>query len=319
MSKNAGKSEMGESNKLMRDNIAKLEAIGIPTIEAQKIALQNPELVAPLVAEQMGASQMEDIQMDPRLQAAQRAALDEMTGLGQTGLGAEDKAAFNQMRRQAAGAAEAQQASTLQEMASRGMLDSGANLAAQLQAGQSQADRMSQEGDRLAASAAEARRAALGQQANMASQMSAQDLGLKTNKASAADTIAQFNTQQRAVTGAANQGYNVDRANQLANLRNQEEVANKGLIQQNFQNKIQKAGGVAQQQSQMAANLQNQAGAAQQAQQAQTSALLNLGGTLGAAGMSKKQVVQQLRLDQQQLITQQIIRQVRINTGTTHE
>jgi hypothetical protein len=288
MSKNAGKSEMGESNKLMRDNIAKLEAIGIPTIEAQRIALTNPELVAPLVAEQMGASQMEDIQMDPRLQAAQRAALDEMTGLGQTGLGAEDKAAFNQMRRQAAGAAEAQQASTLQEMASRGMLDSGANLAAQLQAGQSQADRMSQEGDRLAASAAEARRAALGQQANMASQMSAQDLGLKTNKASAADTIAQFNTQQRAATGAANQGYNVDRANQLANLRNQEEVANKGLVQQNFQNKIQKAGGVAQQQGQMAANLQNQAGAAQQAQQAQTSGLLNLAGTLGAAGMSKK-------------------------------
>jgi hypothetical protein len=288
MSKNAGKSEMGESNKLMRDNIAKLEAIGIPTIEAQRIALTNPELVAPLVAEQMGASQMEDIQMDPRLQAAQRAALDEMTGLGQTGLGAEDKAAFNQMRRQAAGAAEAQQASTLQEMASRGMLDSGANLAAQLQAGQSQADRMSQEGDRLAASAAEARRAALGQQANMASQMSAQDLGLRTNKASAADTIAQFNTQQRAATGAANQGYNVDRANQLANLRNQEEVANKGLVQQNFQNKIQKAGGVAQQQGQMASNLQAQAGAAQQAQQAQTSGLLNLAGTLGAAGMSKK-------------------------------
>ena len=276
---------MAESNKLMRDNVAKLEAIGIPTIEAQKIALQNPELVEPLVAEQMGASQMEDIQMDPRLQAAQRAALDEMTGLGQTGLGAEDKAAFNQMRRQAAGAAEAQQASTLQEMASRGMLDSGANLAAQLQAGQSQADRMSQEGDRLAASAAEARRAALGQQANMASQMSAQDLGLKTNKASAADTIAQFNTQQRAQTGAANQGYRIDRATQLANLRNQEEVANKGLIQQQFQNKIQKAGGVAQQQGNMAGNLQQQAAGAQQAQQAQTGAILNLAGTLGAGAM----------------------------------
>lgn len=285
MSKNAGKSEMAESNKLMRDNIAKLEAIGIPTIEAQKIALTNPELVEPLVAEQMGASQMEDVQMDPRLQAAQRAALDEMTGLGQTGLGAEDKAAFNQLRRQAAGAAEAQQASTLQEMASRGMLDSGANLAAQLQAGQSQADRMSQEGDRLAASAAEARRAALGQQANMASQMSAADIGLKTGKASAADTIAQFNTQQRAATGAANQGYRIDRATQLANLRNQEEVGNKGLIQQNFQNQVQRAGGVAQQQSQMASNLQQQAAGAQQAQQAQTGAILNLAGTLGAGAM----------------------------------
>ena len=279
---------MAESNKLMRDNVAKLEAIGIPTIEAQKIALQNPELVEPLIAEQMGASSMEDIQMDPRLQSAQRAALDEMTGLGQTGLGAEDRAAFNQLRRQAAGAAEAQQASTLQEMASRGMLDSGANLAAQLQAGQSQADRMSQEGDRLAASASEARRAALGQQANMASQMSAQDLGLKTNKASAADTIAQFNTQQRAATGAANQGYRIDRATQLANLRNQEEVANKGLIQQNFQNQIQKAGGVAQAQSAQAGNLQQQAAGAQQAQQAQTGAILNLAGTLGAAGIKSK-------------------------------
>ena len=279
---------MAESNKLMRDNVAKLEAIGIPTIEAQKIALQNPELVEPLIAEQMGASSMEDIQMDPRLQSAQRAALDEMTGLGQTGLGAEDRAAFNQLRRQAAGAAEAQQASTLQEMASRGMLDSGANLAAQLQAGQSQADRMSQEGDRLAASASEARRAALGQQANMASQMSAQDLGLKTNKASAADTIAQFNTQQRAATGAANQGYRIDRATQLANLRNQEEVANKGLIQQNLQNQFQKAGGVAQAQSAQAGNLQQQAAGAQQAQQAQTGAILNLAGTLGAAGIKSK-------------------------------
>jgi hypothetical protein len=285
MSKNAGKSEMAESNKLMRDSVARLEAIGIPTIEAQKIALQNPELVEPLIAEQMGASKMEDVQMDPRLQAAQRSALDEMTGLGQTGLGAEDRAAFNQLRRQAAGAAEAQQASTMQEMAGRGMLDSGANLIAQLQAGQSQADRMSQEGDRLAASASEARRAALGQQANMASQMSAQDLGLKTGKASAADTIAQFNTQQRAQTGAANQGYRVDRASQLANIANQQEVANKGLIQQNFQNQIQKAGGIAQQQNAQAQNLQQQAAGAQGAQQAQTGAILNLAGTLGAAGM----------------------------------
>jgi hypothetical protein len=228
---------------------------------------------------------MENVQMDPRLQAAQRGALDEISGLAKTGLGAEDRAAFNQLRRQAAGAAEAQQASTMQEMASRGMLDSGSNLIAQLLAGQSQADRMSQEGDRLAASASEARRAALGQQANMASQMSAQDLGLKTGKASAADTIAQFNTQQRAQTGATNQGYRVDRASQLANIANQQEVANKGLIQQKYQNEIQKAGGVAQQQNAQAQNLQQQASGAQQAQQAQNTAILNLAGTVGAAGM----------------------------------
>jgi hypothetical protein len=228
---------------------------------------------------------MEDVQMDPRLQAAQREALDEMSGLAKTGLGAEDKAAFNQLRRQAAGAAEAQQASTMQEMASRGMLDSGANLIAQLQAGQSQADRMSQEGDRLAASASEARRAALGQQANMASQMSAQDLGLKTGKASAADTIAQFNAQQKAQTGASNIGYQRGRASDIANTANQQEAHNKGLIQQRVQNEFQKAGGVAQQQNALAGNLQQQAAGAQGAQQAQTGAILNLAGTLGAAAM----------------------------------
>lgn len=281
----AGKSEMKESNKLMRDSVARLEAIGIPTIEAQRIVLQNPELVEPLIAEQMGASQMENVQMDPRLQAAQRAALDEITGLAKTGLGAEDKAAFNQLRRQAAGAAEAEQASTLRDLGDRGMLDSGSGLIALLNAGQKASDRMSQEGDRLMSSAANARRAALGEQANMASQMSSQDLGLKTGKASAADTINQFNTQQRAATNATIFGQDVNRANQISNNANQQEITNKGLIQQKYQNEIQRAGGIAQQQNAQAQNLQQQAAAAQQGQQAQTGAILNLAGTLGAAGM----------------------------------
>lgn len=283
----AGKGEMKEANALMRDNIAKMEAIGIPTVEAQKIALQTPELVDQLVAEQLGPSAVEEMAMDPRLQSSQYAALQEITGLGQTGLGAADRAAFNEMRRQAAGAAEAQQAQALSEMASRGMLDSGANLIAQLQAGQSQADRMSQEGDRLAANAAAARREALGQQANLASQMSAQDLALQGQKASARDTIAQFNAQNRQNVNAQNIGARQNIENQRAANANQQEIYNKGLQQQQFQNKIQRAGGVAQAQANVAGNLQQQAAAAQQAQQAQTNALLNVGTTLGAAALKK--------------------------------
>jgi hypothetical protein len=289
MSKNAGKSEMKKANKLMQDNIAKLEAIGVPTIEAQKIALETPELVGPLIAEQMGPSAMEEVSMDPRLQAAQRAALDEITGLGQTGLGAEDRAAFNQLRRSAAAQAEAQQASTMREMASRGMLDSGAQLAAQLQAGQSSADRMSQEGDRLAASAAEARRAALGQQANMASQMSAQDLGLKGQKASAADVINQFNTQNRQRVGESNIGYQRGRASDVANIANQQEMHNKGLQQQQFQNQMAKTGAVTGAQSNLANNYQSQAAAAQQAQQAQNAAIMQGIGGAATMGMSAYQ------------------------------
>jgi hypothetical protein len=187
------------------------------------------------------------------------------------------------MRRAAAGQAEASQAATMRDMAARGMADSGTNLIAQLQAGQSSADRMSQEGDRLAASAAEARRAALGQQANLAAQMSAADLGLKGQKASAADTIAQFNAQQRAGVGAANQNYKVGRAGDIANIKNQQEIANKGLIQQQYQNEVQKAGGVANANNALAGSLQQQGAAAQAAQQAQTGAVLQLAGTVGGA------------------------------------
>jgi hypothetical protein len=108
-------------------------------------------------------------------------------------------------------------------------------------------------------------------------------LGLKTGKASAADRIAEFNAQQRTGANAANFNYNATRANQLAANANQQEIYNKGLIQQQYQNQFQKAGGVNQAAGGLAGNLQAQAGAAQQAQQAQTGAILNLAGTVGGA------------------------------------
>jgi hypothetical protein len=288
MSKNAGKSEMSDATALMRDNIARLEAIGIPTIEAQKIALQSPELVGLLEAEQLGPSAMQGVQEDPRLKAAQLSALDEISGLAQTGLGAEDRAALNEVRRQAAGMAQAQKATTLQQMQERGMGDSGANLIAQLQSGQAAADMAAQQGDRLAAQAASARRQALGQQGSMASQMSQQQLALAGQKASAADTIAQFNAQNRQGVAAQNLTSRQNIANQQAANKNQQELYNKGLIQQQFQNEMARATGVTGQQSNLANLYGQQAASAQQAQQAQTGALLNLGGTLGAAALTKK-------------------------------
>jgi hypothetical protein len=287
MSKNAGKSEMSDATALMRDNIARLEAIGIPTIEAQKIALQSPELVGLLEAEQLGPSAMQGVQEDPRLKAAQLSALDEISGLAQTGLGAEDRAALNEVRRQAAGMAQAQKATTLQQMQERGMGDSGANLIAQLQSGQAAADMAAQQGDRLAAQAASARRQALGQQGSMASQMSQQQLALAGQKASAADTIAQFNAQNRQGVAAQNLTSRQNIANQQAANKNQQELYNKGLIQQQFQNEMARATGVTGQQSNLANLYGQQAASAQQAQQAQTGALLNLGGTLGAAAIKK--------------------------------
>lgn len=287
MSKNAGKSEMEESAKLMQDNIARLQAIGIPTVEAQKIALTNPELVGMLEAEVLGPSALQGVQEDPRLKAAQMSALEEVSGLAQTGLGAEDRAAFNQLRRQASGMAQAQKATTLQQMQERGMGDSGASLVAQLQSGQAAADTAAQQGDRLAAEAASARRQALGQQSSMAAQMQQQQLGLAGQKASAADAIAQFNAQQRMGVQSQNLAARQAIANQTAATKNQQEMYNKGLIQQQFQNQMAKATGVTGAQTNLAQTYAQQAGAAQQAQQAQTGAVLNLAGTLGAAALTK--------------------------------
>jgi hypothetical protein len=281
----AGKSEMKEANALMRDNIAKLEAVGVPTIEAQKIALQSPELVDMLVAEQMGPSAYEQVTVDPRLKQAQLGALEEITQLGQTGLGAADRAAFNDLRRQAAGAAEAQQASTLQEMASRGMADSGANLIAQLSAGQSQADRMSQEGDRLAAQAANARRDALGQQANMSSQIRSQDTAQQQALAESRNAINQFNTQNRQNVAGTNLANRQNIANQATATRNQQEMYNKGLQQQDFQNRMAKATGVVSQQGNLAGQIAQQGQAAAQGQAAQNAALISGAGSLAGAGI----------------------------------
>lgn len=283
MSKNAGKKEMKEANRLMRDNIARLEAIGIPTIEAQKIALESPELVGLLEAEQLGASRLEDVQMDPRLQAAQLSALEGITGVAETGLGAADRLALEEIRRQAAGQAQAQRATALQQMQERGTLDSGASLVAQLGAGQQAADMAAMQGMRQAAQAQQARMSALGQQGNMAAQMQGQQLGLAGQKASAADAIAQFNAQQRMGVQSQNLAARQGIANQGAATRNQQEMYNKGLIQQQFQNQMAKATGVTGMQSNLAQQMQQQAGAAQGAQQALYGGLIKAGATIGGA------------------------------------
>lgn len=282
---NAGASQLKQANKLMQDNIAKLEAIGVPTVEAQKIVLQSPELAGLLQAEQVDGSAFDEVSADPRIRQAQLSALDEMAGLAKTGLGAADKSAFNTLRRDAAAQAQSQNAGVLQDTAQRGMLDSGSTLAAQLNAGQSQANRVSQEGDRLAANAAEARKAAIMNQANMAGNIRGQDYTQQAAQASARDTINQFNAQNRQSAGGVNLQNKQNIENQRAANANTQEQYNKGLVQQNFQNQITKATGVNNANSNLANNLTSQGNAAAQAQANQQAALLGLAGTAATAGL----------------------------------
>jgi hypothetical protein len=278
MSKNAGKSEMKQANRLMRDNIARLEAIGIPTIEAQQIALQSPELVGLLEAEALGPSRLEQVEMDPRLQAAQMAALEGITGFTESGRDAQSRLDLEQGLGRVAGAEQAK----LQQLREDPTLGQGQRLALQAQtiqgAGQSGKDIALQ----TAAQAQQARMAALGQQGSMASQMSQQQLALAGQKASAADAIAQFNTQNKQNINMFNAQNRIATQRGTEATRNQQEMYNKGLIQQQFQNQMAKATGVTGAQTNLANMYAQQAGAAAQGQATQNAAIL--GGVTGLAG-----------------------------------
>jgi len=278
----AGKSEMEKANRLMQDNIARLEAIGIPSIEAQRISLQTPELVGLLEAEVLGPSAMQGVQEDPRLKAAQMSALEDISNIAKSGgLDATARLNLEQGLGRVAGAEQAR----LQTLREDPTLGQGQKLALQMQAiqgaGQSQKDIALQ----TAAQAQQARMAALGQQGSMATQMSQQQLALAGQKASAADVINQFNTQGRQGVNQFNAQNRIATQRGGEAARNQQEIYNKGLLQQEFQNKMAKVGGITGQQTNLANQYTAQGSAAQQAQQAQTGALLNLAGTLGGAAI----------------------------------
>lgn len=278
MSKNSGRSEMREANRLMRDNIARLEALDVPTIEAQRIALEAPELIDQLEAEILGRSRFEDIQMDPRLDAINRAALEDVAGIAAAGgFDAQTRLNLEEGLARAFGAGQARR----QQLEEDPTLGQGQKLALKIQAGQEEGQAARNVALQSAAQAQQARMAALGQQANMASGMQQQQLGLAGQRASAADAIAQFNAQQRMGAQAQNLANRQRIAEAGTATRNQQEIYNRGLAQQRFQNELARATGVTGMQSSMADNLQQQAAAAQQAQQGMTGALIQAG-ALGA-------------------------------------
>lgn len=279
----AGKSDMKKSNRLMQEAVARLEALGVPSVEAQKIALQDPELQGLLEAEQLAESQMENVSVDPRMRNAQMKALEEMSGLSQTGLGAEDKSAFNALRRQVAGEAQAQNQAVLQNAAAQGTLNSGNTLMAQLNAGQQSANRGAEGADRLASDAAKARRAALAEYGNMATTMGQNDFSNKSSVAQAQDAISKFNTQNRQDVNTTNLNSRQNIANAATANRNQEQVHNKGLVQQKFQNDFAKAGGVSNAVTNLANNYASQGQAAAQGQANMNGALLGAAAGMGSA------------------------------------
>lgn len=258
-----------------RNAIAEFNNIRLPGVDEQSLNLDDMQYLGDYQAQMeqglnQDDSQMGGISLDPRLREAQMGALESISEMGETGFSQAEEAALRQARRGAAGEAQAKSAQLLDEFSRRGMGGSGAELAARLQAGQSSADRLSQEGDRLSQMSQERALNALSQQANLGSQIRGQEFGEQSDIARAQDAINQFNTANQQNV----QSRNVNNTNQAGlrnlsekqrigetntGLSNQQQQHNKELLQSRFNNQMALAGGKAGQWNQLAANQQQAA------------------------------------------------------------
>jgi hypothetical protein len=213
----------------------RIDAIKDP--ELKKIVLENPELVDQLTPEQLDDSKMKDIQLDPRLQEARMGALQSLMQKGEEGLTAQDKAQYEEMLMGADAQEKARQDTILSQMAQRGALDSGAQLASQLASSQGSASNARKAALQMAADSAAQRASAQSQAGQMAGQMQSQDFARQAQAAQARDAIAKFNAANRQDVGRQNlqarqtlenlRASNVNREQSLENVRQQQIYGNK--------------------------------------------------------------------------------------------
>jgi hypothetical protein len=209
-------------------------------------------------AVQQAQSKMSQISVNPALQSAQMNALSSLQNEAANGGHTLAQDAYvNQNQAQVNAENAGRQGAIEQQFAERGMgQPSGLMLSAEEQNNQNMTGQENQASMTAAAQAQQNALNALQSAGTQAGQMQAQQFGQAAQVAQAQDAINQFNTQLAAGTQARNveaenqaQAYNVQEAQNIANentgLANSQQVYNKQLLEQQYQNELQQAGGAA--------------------------------------------------------------------------
>lgn len=189
--------------------------------------------------QEVGKTNLSNIQLDPTNLDAQRAALAQLGDISQGGLTLQDKANLldiqNEVARQDAG----RQAAIQQNMAERGMGGGGAELAQRLMSQQAGADRASANSRNVAAMAQQRALDAIMQRGQLGGQMRMQEYGIASDAAAAQDAIDRFNAGQR------QEGERVKQDLEMANkgLSHQEAAQANDIAQQQYQNQFNKLQG----------------------------------------------------------------------------
>ena len=233
----AAEKAANEQRKAYERNIRILEELGVPSIDAQKIALENPEYVGDLIAETLGDSALEEISLDPRLRQKQMDLLAELEGIADQGLSTTDRINLDQLSQRTFAEEESRRKAILNDMLQRGTLDSGDQLATQLASNAQASQNAMLQGQEMAKMASQNRMNAINSLAGQYANMENLDYGREAQKATAADAIQQFNASTRNQAQAQNLANRQAIENQRVNNANQQDIYNKGLIQQDFLNR----------------------------------------------------------------------------------
>lgn len=269
--------------KQQKRQMKRLDRLSLPELE--EYILQNPELVGLLDAETIADTELENIQLDPRLRENQMRVLEDLQKRSDEGLTDQDKYQMEQMLGDVAAQERSQRAATEAEMARRGMDSSGAALMAKMQDQQSGANQARERAMQMAAQAQQNRMAALAQLGQQSGQMESQDFDRQSQIASAKDAIARANAMNRQNVSGQNLAARQAIENQRANIANQQSQVANQIAQQNFQNQISKVtgqGNVANAMSNIAGNAPQRPGALQ-AGLAGASTGAGVGGQIGGA------------------------------------
>jgi len=255
-----GSSNAGEDTSTAA--IQALSDVKLPDIESMKLNLEqqvSQGIITPEEAQLylQEASKMADINVDPSLYAAQKEALGGYQDIiANKGLDATAQAQLGQIATQEQTQSRGAREAILQNAQARGVGGSGIELASQMQAQQASAGQQAQRDMDVAANAQQRALQALQASGQLGGQMQSQQFSQQAQQAQAQDAINAFNTKNRQeVENLKVQNRNIAQATNLANaqsisdknidIRNKQQQFNKNLPQQQFQNEITRAGGVA--------------------------------------------------------------------------
>ncbi len=236
-------------------SVRDLEALGIPSAEAQKIVLEEYRSQGELTPEleesiNQGPSAYEGISTDPRFKEAEMEALDELRGIGSSGgMTLRDQANLEKTMGRISSDEKGRRDAALSGMSARGQLGSGLELAARMGGGQDSATARHLAGVESAASASDRALEAIKSAGSLGSSLRGEDFGEQERVASARDKIAAFNAQNAQSTATrnidrrndamrGNLGSRQDIANANVDTRNKQETYNKGLQQTEFANRL---------------------------------------------------------------------------------